>query len=143
MRGLEPPRCHHHRLLRPARLPVPPHPRAFEYTNPVVAVSRQRSSHSPQLIPHDSISDLIAVEAAPVQMAMPVPLSLPAQEIIVIKPASAEFEPPSQKSFISFKITTPKAATPPLPGDYFTDNSSLSKTRTATVPPTVPRIMAV
>src|SRR5687767_5222142 len=26
MRGLEPPRCHHHRLLRPARLPVPPHP---------------------------------------------------------------------------------------------------------------------
>src|SRR2546423_2431304 len=27
MRGLEPPRCHHHRLLRPARLPVPPHPR--------------------------------------------------------------------------------------------------------------------
>src|SRR5713101_2218024 len=30
MRGLEPPRCHHHRLLRPARLPVPPHPRAFE-----------------------------------------------------------------------------------------------------------------
>ncbi len=28
MRGLEPPRCHHHRLLRPARLPVPPHPHA-------------------------------------------------------------------------------------------------------------------
>src|SRR5687768_13173390 len=27
MRGLEPPRCRHHRLLRPARLPVPPHPR--------------------------------------------------------------------------------------------------------------------
>src|SRR5438034_2791877 len=27
MRGLEPPRCHHHGLLRPARLPVPPHPR--------------------------------------------------------------------------------------------------------------------
>ena len=27
MRGIEPPRCHHHRLLRPARLPVPPHPR--------------------------------------------------------------------------------------------------------------------
>jgi hypothetical protein len=26
MRGLEPPRCRHHRLLRPARLPVPPHP---------------------------------------------------------------------------------------------------------------------
>src|SRR6266404_3730813 len=26
MRGLEPPRCLHHRLLRPARLPVPPHP---------------------------------------------------------------------------------------------------------------------
>src|ERR1043166_8464242 len=26
MRGLEPPRCPHHRLLRPARLPVPPHP---------------------------------------------------------------------------------------------------------------------
>ena len=29
MRGLEPPRCHHHRLLRPARLPVPPHPRVM------------------------------------------------------------------------------------------------------------------
>jgi hypothetical protein len=28
MRGLEPPRCRHHRLLRPARLPVPPHPHA-------------------------------------------------------------------------------------------------------------------
>src|SRR6185295_9038026 len=28
MRGLEPPRCHHHRLLRPARLSVPPHPHA-------------------------------------------------------------------------------------------------------------------
>ena len=36
MRGLEPPRCHHHRLLRPARLPVPPHPRGFEYTNPIM-----------------------------------------------------------------------------------------------------------
>src|SRR4030095_10828933 len=34
MRGLEPPRCHHHRLLRPARLPVPPHPRTdFDFTN--------------------------------------------------------------------------------------------------------------
>ena len=30
MRGLEPPRCHHHRLLRPARLPVPPHPHAVK-----------------------------------------------------------------------------------------------------------------
>src|SRR6185503_16731608 len=34
MRGLEPPRCHHHRLLRPARLPVPPHPHAVvHYAN--------------------------------------------------------------------------------------------------------------
>src|SRR5258705_9666930 len=30
MRGLEPPRCRHHRLLRPARLPVPPHPHAVK-----------------------------------------------------------------------------------------------------------------
>lgn len=29
MRGIEPPRCHHHRLLRPARLPVPPHPQGI------------------------------------------------------------------------------------------------------------------
>jgi hypothetical protein len=34
MRGLEPPRCHHHRLLRPARLPVPPHPQmVLDLTN--------------------------------------------------------------------------------------------------------------
>jgi hypothetical protein len=31
MRGLEPPRCHHHRLLRPARLPVPPHPQKYRH----------------------------------------------------------------------------------------------------------------
>ena len=41
MRGLEPPRCHHHRLLRPARLPVPPHPRTeTHYTNRASTVSR-------------------------------------------------------------------------------------------------------
>ena len=34
MRGLEPPRCRHHRLLRPARLPVPPHPHVqIHYAN--------------------------------------------------------------------------------------------------------------
>jgi pyridoxal phosphate enzyme (YggS family) len=32
--GIEPSRCHHHRLLRPARLPVPPRPRRnFDNTN--------------------------------------------------------------------------------------------------------------
>ena len=38
MRGLEPPRCHHHRLLRPARLPVPPHPQKWRghYANEVL-----------------------------------------------------------------------------------------------------------
>ena len=42
MRGLEPPRCHHHRLLRPARLPVPPHPRTeTHYTNRGLTVSRK------------------------------------------------------------------------------------------------------
>ena len=43
MRGLEPPRCHHHRLLRPARLPVPPHPRANGIYEPDRGVSRQPS----------------------------------------------------------------------------------------------------
>jgi hypothetical protein len=41
MRGLEPPRCHHHRLLRPARLPVPPHPRVNGIYEPDRGVSRQ------------------------------------------------------------------------------------------------------
>src|SRR5882762_9375778 len=40
MRGLEPPRCHHHRLLRPARLPVPPHPRGVRIYEPCHGVSR-------------------------------------------------------------------------------------------------------
>jgi hypothetical protein len=44
MRGLEPPRCHHHRLLRPARLPVPPHPRGVRIYEPDQGVSRRRSS---------------------------------------------------------------------------------------------------
>src|SRR6266404_425002 len=39
MRGLEPPRCHHHRLLRPARLPVPPHPREIRIYEPDQGVS--------------------------------------------------------------------------------------------------------
>jgi hypothetical protein len=43
MRGLEPPRCHHHRLLRPARLPVPPHPRAVRIYEPDHGVSRHDS----------------------------------------------------------------------------------------------------
>src|SRR3989442_12383487 len=43
MRGLEPPRCHHHRLLRPARLPVPPHPRAVRIYEPDQGVSRPPS----------------------------------------------------------------------------------------------------
>src|SRR6266480_1471332 len=43
MRGLEPPRCHHHRLLRPARLPVPPHPRDNGIYEPDRGVSRQPS----------------------------------------------------------------------------------------------------
>jgi hypothetical protein len=42
MRGLEPPRCHHHRLLRPARLPVPPHPRAVRIYERDQPVSRSR-----------------------------------------------------------------------------------------------------
>ena len=29
MRGLEPPRARAHRLLKPTRLPIPPHPRGF------------------------------------------------------------------------------------------------------------------
>src|SRR5207302_8308575 len=42
MRGLEPPRCHHHRLLRPARLPVPPHPRTeSDLTDASEQVSRK------------------------------------------------------------------------------------------------------
>ena len=43
MRGLEPPRCRHHRLLRPARLPVPPHPRAVRIYEPDHGVSRHDS----------------------------------------------------------------------------------------------------
>src|SRR5918993_5334769 len=42
MSGIEPPRCHHHRLLRPARLPVPPHPLVNgenQYTEPRARVS--------------------------------------------------------------------------------------------------------
>ena len=44
MRGLEPPRCRHHRLLRPARLPVPPHPHAgIHYANAFVECQESSS----------------------------------------------------------------------------------------------------
>ena len=46
MRGLEPPRCHHHRLLRPARLPVPPHPHAVNsLCEATEGVSRMTTQH--------------------------------------------------------------------------------------------------
>ena len=54
MRGLEPPRCHHHRLLRPARLPVPPHPRTdFHSTNAFVGCQATTFSRSGFVDRHD------------------------------------------------------------------------------------------
>src|SRR6185436_4099095 len=58
MRGLEPPRCHHHRLLRPARLPVPPHPRTeSDLTNASVEC---QATHNLTIC--TSISSLVATE---------------------------------------------------------------------------------
>src|SRR6188474_1453144 len=58
MRGLEPPRCHHHRLLRPARLPVPPHPRTdSDLTN--ASVECQATTLS-----IDDVSTVVSTNAA-------------------------------------------------------------------------------
>jgi hypothetical protein len=64
MRGLEPPRCHHHRLLRPARLPVPPHPRAVRIYEPDHGVSRHDSLQLSQCN-----SDTRGAAAVPVAVA--------------------------------------------------------------------------
>src|SRR5882762_3118526 len=67
MRGLEPPRCHHHRLLRPARLPVPPHPRGVRIYEPCHGVSRLGS---PQLSQTNSDPEPVAS----IPLAVPVGL---------------------------------------------------------------------
>src|SRR6266436_9967830 len=70
MRGLEPPRCHHHRLLRPARLPVPPHPRAVRIYEPDHGVSR-----------HDSLQ--LAQANSNTKSAAAAPLAIPGFVITV------------------------------------------------------------
>ncbi len=42
MRGVEPPRAEAHRHLKPARLPIPPHPQWFPFCNLFCKVGSQR-----------------------------------------------------------------------------------------------------
>ena len=81
MRGLEPPRCHHHRLLRPARLPVPPHPQRYGESHYANAFRECQEG-----LPATPIAVVIAVAATPghtieVSVAVVVPAITPPDPI--------------------------------------------------------------
>src|SRR5215813_606595 len=68
MRGLEPPRCHHHRLLRPARLPVPPHPQGTgcHYANGFRRCQPRKSCVREGALPGGLVSAVPAIVVPPV-----------------------------------------------------------------------------
>jgi hypothetical protein len=68
---------------------------------------------------------------------------LPAQKIVIIKAASAEFEAPVTKPPISLKFPIAKSIATSLSPDYIADIRSASVDRSATIPSSVARIMTV
>ena len=81
MRGLEPPRCHHHRLLRPARLPVPPHPQGTDchYAN-----GFRRCQPAKELCEEGALS----VDSRLSVVSMPMPITVTVVTMITSRPAT-------------------------------------------------------
>ena len=118
MRGLEPPRCHHHRLLRPARLPVPPHPRMeTHYTNRASMVSRNavasiaaRRSNNLSLLVSTPVTPIspIHIRVSPISEVASLPIVVCAVTITV-----ADAVATVHKQTISSKVISPGPATVP------------------------------
>ena len=93
MRGLEPPRCLHHRLLRPARLPVPPHPQKWgtslcECLSRVSRMQRTEAAYkaNPRAANQTSVSPMIP--PTPVTVVVVAPAVSPIVIVVSISPSA-------------------------------------------------------
>ena len=126
MRGLEPPRCHHHRLLRPARLPVPPHPRTgTHYTNRASTVSRNAAR--PNCGARIKIVSVLV--SPPVSSSSPIDIRVSAIGCVSSPP-------------IIVRVIGTIAIADAVPKDTVSAIVRVSS-RSATVPPPITRVMAV